>query len=66
MKADMRHSDRPSLLTKFFDLDTRLASSPWGRVAVIVLALVLTVAMTYLLAGKREVIAADTPDDLAF
>jgi hypothetical protein len=66
MKADMRHSDRPSLLTKFFDLDTRLASSPWGRVAVIVLALVLTVAMTYLLAGKREVIAADTRDYLAF
>ncbi len=34
--------------------------------AVIVLALVLTVAMTYLLAGKREVIAADTRDYLAF
>ena len=33
---------------------------------MIVLALALTVAMTYLLAGKREVIAADTRDYLAF
>ena len=62
----MRHSDRPSLLTKFFNLDAALAAKPWGRVAVIVLALALTVAMTYLLAGKREVIAADTRDYLAF
>ncbi|MGF7208265.1 signal transduction histidine kinase [Skermanella aerolata] len=62
----MRHSDRPSLLTKFFNLDAKLASSPWGRAAVIVLALVLTIAMTYLLMGKREVIAADTRDYLAF
>ena len=62
----MRHSDRPSLLTKFFHLDATLAAKPWGRAAVIVLALILTVAMTYLLAGKREVIAADTRDYLAF
>ena len=38
VKADMRHSDRPSLLTKFFHLDTTLAAKPWGRSAVIVLA----------------------------
>jgi hypothetical protein len=62
----MRHSDRPSLLTKFFNLDTALAAKPWGRVAVIILALALTIAMTYLLAGKREVISADTRDYLAF
>jgi hypothetical protein len=66
VKADMRHSDRPNLLTKFFHLDATLAAKPWGRVAVIVLALALTVAMTYLLAGKREVISADTRDYLAF
>jgi len=62
----MRHSDRPSLLTSFFHLDATLASKPWARAAVIILALALTVAMTYLLAGKREIISADTRDYLAF
>ncbi|UEM21910.1 hypothetical protein JL100_003850 [Skermanella mucosa] len=56
----------PSPLTRILHLDAALARSPWARVAVAVLALALTLAMAYLLAGKREVIAADTRDYLAF
>ncbi|EWY41537.1 hypothetical protein N825_28480 [Skermanella stibiiresistens SB22] len=55
-----------SPLTRLLRLDRTLARGPWARIAIIVLALLLTFAMAWLLAGKREVIAADTRDYLAF